>query len=105
RFRVDAKTKPYWNNEADGLQLYVQVPEGCVLREGVFDYPLPKQAETQEDRLLEFELTTPARGSGALELQGYALYDVCDKEGGTCLRLRQDFSIALTLDPKAPKLK
>ncbi|MCZ6574511.1 MAG: hypothetical protein O7C98_15240 [Planctomycetota bacterium] len=105
RFRVDAKTKPYWNNEADGLQLYVQVPEGCVLREGVFDYPLPKQAETQEDRLLEFELTTPAKGSGALELQGYALYDVCDKEGGTCLRLRQDFNIALTLDPEAPTLK
>ena len=105
RFRVNAHKKPFWNNEADGLQLYVQALAGCTIREGVFDYELPKPAETREDRVLEFELTTPADGTGKLLLKAYALYDVCDKEGGTCLRLRQDFSILLTLDPEAPKLK
>ncbi|MCH8808157.1 MAG: hypothetical protein IH986_19005 [Planctomycetes bacterium] len=105
-FWLNEKTRPLWNNEVDGLQVSIDVPDGVTLHEGRLRYPDPPQPETRETRVLEFEIALGRdHPPGKLELSAYALYYVCEEEGGVCLFLRQDFKIELIVDPNAPRIQ
>lgn len=105
--RLDERSRPYWNNEAgDGVALWVDLSKGFELGEGQLTYSNPAAAESQEMRVLEFELVVGDNlPAGEVELPAYALYYVCDDKGGKCLYLRQDFTIKFEIDPKAPKIQ
>ncbi len=106
-FRLDEKSRPYWNNEAgDGVAIWVDVPGVFTLGEGESKYSNPAKAETRETRVLEFELTVGDKlPAGEVELAAYALYYICENKGGKCLYLRQDFSVKFVVDPQAPKIQ
>lgn len=105
--RLDERSGPYWNNEAgDGVVLWVDVPKVLELGEGQLSYSNPDVAESQEIRVLEFELAVGDKlPAGEVEMPAYALYYVCENKGGKCLYLRQDFTIKFEVDPKAPKIQ
>jgi len=104
-FRLNEKTEPWWNNEADDLTMWLDLPEGLTLVEGSLDFPNPETPETQELRQVEFEIgigdSLPA---GTHQIPGFALYYVCEDEGGVCRFLRQDFSLTVTVDASATAL-
>ena len=106
-FRLDAKSQPYWNNEAgDGVAVWVDVPGVFTLCEAESKYSNPGEAETRETRVLEFELTVSDKlPAGEVELPAYTLYYVCENKGGKCLYLRQDFNVKFVIDPQAPKIQ
>ena len=58
----------------------------------------PEQPESDELRRFEFDVR-PGSGvaAGPAELKGYVLYFVCEDVRGTCLMLRQDITIKLTV--------
>ena len=104
-FRLNAKTTPWWNNEADRLTLSLKLPDGVTAGEGTFVHSPPRKPETKELRVLEFELSTSADlPEKPLSISAYATYGVCEDKGGICMYLRQDFKVTLQLDSKAPKL-
>ena len=105
RVRITFRVKDaLWNNEADGLALSVKLPGTIKIEEGTFDHPLPKEAETREVRVLEFEAKVEG-SKGEVEIPAYALYGVCEDKGGVCMYLRQDFKVKVVVDPKAPKIQ
>ncbi len=106
-FRLDEKSRPYWNNEAgDGVAIWVDVPGVFTLGEGESKYSNAGEAETRETRVLEFELTVSDKlPAGEVELPAYALYYVCEDKGGKCLYLRKDFNVKFVVDPQAPKIQ
>ncbi len=105
-FRLDPKSKPLWNNEADGLVMWVGGTEGVGRFAGVFKVQNPEQPETSEVRKLEFELSVGEDVQpGRIELPAYALYYVCEKSGGKCFYLRNDFIVTFAVDPKAPRIQ
>lgn len=104
-FEPSPVAKPYWNNESNGLRIWLNLPEGVTLGEGALEVPNPTAAETREGRALEFELHLAGGDAGRVEVQAYALYYVCENKGGKCLYLRQDFAVVFEVDPAAPKLK
>ena len=113
-FRLNEKSRPYWNNEAgDGVTIWVDVPGVFTLGEGESKYSNPYQgvlapgkAETRETRVLEFELTVSDKlPAGEVELAAYALYYICENKGGKCLYVRQDFNVKFVVDPQAPKIQ
>lgn len=93
--------KGLWNNESGKLTLFVAPGAGLALAEGQFTHPNAKTAESKEARTLEFELKVEKTST----VKGYALYYVCEKEGGTCLYLRRDFEIRIRTDPKAARIQ
>lgn len=105
-FRLNERVHPLWNNEADDLRLWVDLPKGLTLVEGDLRYDNPEQPETRELRHVEFEVAvSEGFKSGDIELPGYALYYVCEDAGGVCYYLRNDFTVTLTVDPNAPTLR
>ena len=56
----------------------------------------PKKAESSEVRTLEFEVKTDKQAT-KLELSAYALYNICEDEGGQCLFLRKDVPIVIPI--------
>jgi len=106
QFRVNDDTRPFWNNEAQDLTMWVGLPDGLSLGEGQFTFANPAEPETQELRVLEFEcVVSGSHAPGRVELPGYALYYVCAKKDGKCRFLRQDFRVSFEVDPSAPRLR
>jgi len=104
--RLNPKTKPYWNNEARDLVVCAELPDGLSLGEGMMTFPNPPEAETQEDRFVEFELHVPKTAAdGAISIPAQSLYHVCENRGGKCRYLRQDFTIQINVDKNAPGLR
>jgi hypothetical protein len=105
-FRLGGRAKPHWNNEGDPLTLSVKLPDGVTLVEGTFLHAKPKEAESLEVRILEFEAAVgEGVKAGTLQIGGYALYDVCEEVGGVCRHLRQDLTLSFAVDPAAVKLQ
>jgi len=106
-FRVNARSRPYWNNEADPLIMWVELPDTMTPGDAeMIFFPNPEKPETQEERQLELELmVTKGAPTGLQTLAAHALYYVCEKTGGKCRFLRQDFSIPVHVDPAAPTLR
>ncbi len=105
-FRLNEALKTHWNNEGDPLALSIKLPEGVAIVEGTFVGPKPKEATSLEVRVLEYEAAVAANTpAGSLEIQGYAIYDVCEDVDGTCRHVRRDIKAGFTVDPAAPKLQ
>lgn len=110
RVRVDYHIRqprnPWWNNEADDLAIWLDLPETISLGEGRLSYPNPKTPETRESRTVEFELEVAKNAAaGPVEIPAYSLYYVCERKRGKCRFIRQDFTFKLTVDPKAQTIR
>ena len=96
--RPNSERKAHWNNEAEPLKLWIDLPPGWKAQPQLLIAPQGNQPETSEPRHLEFEVRAAADASGISKLAAYALYYVCEDVGGTCRFLRQNIPIAVTVD-------
>jgi tetratricopeptide (TPR) repeat protein len=96
--RPNEKHKAHWNNEAEPLKFWIDPPSGFKAQPQLLVAPQGNKPETSEPRHIEFELIAPDDASGTLKISAYALYYVCEGEGGTCSFLRQDIPITVAVD-------
>lgn len=96
--RPNGKLKAHWNNEAEPLRLWIDPPEGVEVQPRLLAAPQGDKPETAEPRRLEFEVRAVAEASGTFKLNAYALYYVCEDVGGTCMFLRLDIPVMVTVD-------
>lgn len=90
------KTKAHWNNEADGLLVWIDPPAGVVVDNPVQMVPNPPATLSRESRTIEFEVRCAADlQPGSLRIPAYALYYVCEDINSRCLYRRQDLVIEL----------
>ncbi|MGE0758988.1 MAG: tetratricopeptide repeat protein [Pirellulaceae bacterium] len=90
----NAAVKAHWNNEADPLRVWVDVPKGWKVSQQSHSVPGPGKQETSTElRRIDFEVQSPADATGTVKLPVYALYFVCEDESGTCLFLRLDLAV------------
>lgn len=95
-FRPRQESKAHWNNEVNGVELWLNRPEGCELDNPFRALDNPAEAVSQEDRKVEVEVRCAEDAApGLRDVEGYALYYVCEDIDGTCLYRRQDFSASL----------
>jgi hypothetical protein len=94
----------HWNNEAGDHVLWLEPPPGWSTPNRRLVLPSALAAVSEEDRIIDFELRSPADAVGTVALKGYALYYICEGARGMCLFRRQDFELPLSLDPGAPVL-
>ena len=95
----NAELKAHWNNEADPLVVWGDVPEGCQVSQQFHTIAGPgNQPTSTEVRHIDFEVQVSATASGTVKLPVYVLYFVCEDENGTCLYLRQDIDVKLQID-------
>lgn len=88
--------KAHWNNEVDGLEVWLNEGEGCQLDSSYRSLPNPPQVVSLEERKAEFEIHCGEdAAAGPRILDGYALYYVCEDVRGTCLYRRQDFQVVM----------
>ena len=92
-FRLDPKRPAHWNNEAEPLRLWIDPPEGWQAVDQLLLCPAGKKAITEEERALDFEVKAPARAKGKIRLNAYALYHICEADGGQCRFLLLDIPI------------
>ncbi len=105
-FRLNEEITPWWNNEADDVATWLDVPAGFTIVENNLAYSNPSEPETRELRELEIEFAIDElHVDGTVMLPGYALYYVCEDAGGVCYFLRQDFALTVHVDADAPTLK
>jgi len=104
-FRLREDDRPYWNNEADHLVVWLDPPPGVTLKSQLLRFQNRKDPETQELRTVEAELGLGADlEAGSITIPGYALYYVCEDAGGVCYFLRNDFELKFEVNPGAPIL-
>jgi len=102
-FRVNPRSMPFWNNEADDLTVCLDLPHTVKLGEGQLNYPNPDLPETRDMRTVEFEIAVAKFvKDGPLDVPAHALYYVCENRGGKCRYLRKDFNLSLHVDRHAP---
>ena len=93
-FRPRTEVEAHWNNEAEGLETWMEAPAGCRLDGPAQSLAPPAAAVSEEERRVEYELrcdeSVPA---GPRSAHGYALYYVCEDVNGVCLYRRQDFRV------------
>lgn len=93
-FRPREEIKAHWNNEVDGLEVWLNEGEGCQLDGSYRSLPNPPEVVSLEERKAEFEIhCAESAAPGPRSLDGYALYYVCEDVRGTCLYRRQDFQV------------
>lgn len=97
RFSPNRRLGAHWNNEAEPLALWIDAPDGWQLSRRLLKAVQPDQAESTEERRLEFELRAPPGAKHGTVLSAYALYYVCEEAGGTCLFLRHDVEIPVKI--------
>ena len=93
--RLKSGATAHWNNEADALQLWTDPPESVEISERLVLAERPKAAVSDEERRVGFEVKVPANATGNVTLPTFALYHVCDDDGGQCRFLRLDIAIEL----------
>jgi len=95
-FRPNEARKAHWNNEVEGLEFWVDPPEGWSVDRQRIQLPNPPKVVSKEPRQVEFEIRPPEGAQpGEAEVPAYALYYVCEDVTGTCLYRRQDVESAL----------
>jgi tetratricopeptide (TPR) repeat protein len=95
-FRPNLRNQSHWNNEVDGLVLWVAPPAEWQVDRQYVRLRNPPDPVSQETRYIELELRGPAGSDGNLvEIPAYALYYVCEDIQGTCMYRRQDVSISI----------
>ena len=105
-FRLDEEIAPWWNNEADDMATWLNVPAGFTIVENNLVISNPSEPETRELREIEIEFAVDeSHAEGTISIPGYSLYYVCEDAGGVCYFLRQDFALTVHVDADAPTLK
>lgn len=94
-FRPNPVSKAHWNNEADGLVVWVKTPAGWQAEPRAVRLPNPPESVSQETRRAEFEIRAPEDASGRVVVPAYALYYVCEDVNGLCMYRRKDIPIAV----------
>ena len=97
-FFPNREVKAHWNNESEPLRLWIDPPENWQVSQQLLSAPQGNKPETNEVRRMDFEVQSPPDAQGRVLLPAYALYYVCEDVGGTCLYLRQDIEIEVTID-------
>ena len=88
----------HWNNEAEDLVVWLDLPEGWQAERQSVTAPNPPQATSHEPRKLEVEVRSPAQNApGEVQLAAYALYYVCEDANGVCLYRRQNIPLSITI--------
>ena len=95
--RPETGADAHWNNEAEGLVVWLDPPRGWQVVERRVDLPPAPTPVSDEPRHVEFELQSPDDASGTVEVAGYALYYVCEGVKGACLYRRQDLSLSIEM--------
>ena len=85
-----------WNNESMPLKVWVDEKSNGRTSKRLLEFPNPKEAESNETRLIEFEFEP--KGSEGGTISGFALYNVCENESGQCVLRRQDFEIEIPVE-------
>lgn len=98
--RPSTTRQAHWNNEADGLAVWFEVPPGWRLDRKLHRAANPPELVSDEVRRVEVEIVrpdaeTPGTSEGPTALSGYALYYVCEDVRGACLYRRQDIRVPL----------
>lgn len=99
-FRPNPEVKAHWNNEVDGLVLWVEPVEGWEVDHSYWTVANPPEVVSQEARVIEFELRSPEKPGGSMTLPAYALYYVCEDIDGTCLFRRQDIPLQVQVSSR-----
>ena len=97
--RPDDGRQAHWNNENEPVMLWVDVPDGWQTDRRLLTAPLGDDPESTETRSIELELKAPDNAQDTVRVPAYLLYYVCEGVDGTCLYLRQDLPIDITLAP------
>lgn len=97
-FRPNTRTDAHWNNEAAGMVVWFDPPEGWQVDRRQERLELPPAATSDEIRRIEFEVKSP-EGARSATLDAYALYYVCEGINGQCLYRRQDIVVPLNVTP------
>jgi tetratricopeptide (TPR) repeat protein len=96
--RIHLELRPrrtaHWNNEAEPLTVWIDVPEGWTAEKSLLQASQPDEPESREVRSLDFEIKT-AKVTQVTTVRGYVLYYVCENEGGQCLFRRQNIEIPI----------
>lgn len=88
----------HWNNEAEPLRVWVDLPEGWGTENPLLSAPQPEEIESVEMRHIDFGILTPAGlDPGTVPITAYALYYVCEGKNGTCQFLRKDIKIHIEI--------
>ena len=96
--RPRGEIKAHWNNEVDGLEVWLNETPGCRLDGTHRSLPNPPEAVSLEERRAEFEIRCDENAAaGPRSLNGYALFYVCEDVNGTCLYRRRDFESTFEL--------
>jgi len=94
-FEPRESRRAHWNNEAEGLLVWVDAPSGWLANERRIALRNPAVEVSDEIRHVEFEVRAPEEPTEGGMIPAYALYYVCEGLKGACLFRRQDLSIAL----------
>ncbi len=88
----------HWNNEAEPLRVWVNLPEGWETESLLLSAPQPEEIESLEKRHIDFGILTPeGLEPGPVPITAYALYYVCEGKNGTCQFLRKDIKIQIEI--------
>lgn len=96
-FRPNEGLKVHWNNEAEGLTVWLDPVPGVEVEPRRLTVPNPTETLSVETRRLDFEVVAGEVQGRSVELPGYALYYVCEDVDGTCLYRRQDLQVRVRL--------
>jgi tetratricopeptide (TPR) repeat protein len=99
--RLDPKKQAHWNNEAEPLQFWVDPPDGGQVSDRLLQTPAIREPVSTEERALDFEVKTPREARDKVRLDAYALYHICDDQGGKCRFLRLDIPIKIMMAAEA----
>ncbi len=96
--RPNGARKAHWNNEAEPLSVWVDLPPAWRAQPQLLVWPRSDRPSSSEPRHLELEVCAAPDASGMSRLGAYALYYVCEGTDGTCCFLRQDIPITIAVD-------
>jgi tetratricopeptide (TPR) repeat protein len=101
-FRPNEANKAHWNNEVEGLRLWVLAPRSWQADQRGWELPNPPAAVSLEERRVEFEIRAPESAApGDVTIPAYALVYVCEDVNGTCLYRRRDLSVNIGVESAA----
>jgi hypothetical protein len=95
--RPNSEARAHWNNEAGQLVYRISPPVGWRVDRSQHVIAVPREPESEETRVIEFEVLSPDTASGRMTLTGYVLYYVCENVDGLCLYRRRDIPISIDL--------
>ena len=99
-----------WNNESEPVKIWISKITGGAATKEAFLIPNPtpesaepdSETESNEMRSAEFEFKAD-QDATACQIEGYALYNICESETGTCRLLRQNFTLDIPVSTKSKK--